>query len=70
MIDLRGALLAAAEEAEKLQQESAQNKAMLDDTRNWVNEIYNQNYELKKKLKAAGELMQQMAETLISAAEI
>jgi septal ring factor EnvC (AmiA/AmiB activator) len=65
MADLYGALMAAAEEAKKEHEELEQTKAMLDDTRNWVTELYNQNHELKKKLKISGELLQQIAKDLI-----
>lgn len=84
MADLRGALLAAADEAEKLQLQVEANevdlnntKAALDNTRqllihtrNLVEELYTKNEGLKKKLINAGELMHNMAEILISAADL
>lgn len=65
MADLYGALLAAAEEAKKENDELENTKALLNDTRSQVNELYSQNYELKKKLKTFGELLQQIAKDLI-----
>ena len=84
MADLRGALLAAVEEAEKMQDQIEANEVDLRDTRaeledtrrllidthNLVDELYAKNDRLKKKLISAGELMTQMAETLLSAADL
>lgn len=84
MADLRGALLAAAEEAEKMQDQIDTNEVdlrntqtelentrqLLINTRNLVEELYTKNERLKKKLINAGELMHNMAETLLSAADL
>ena len=84
MADLRGALLAAAEEAEKMQDQIDANEAdlrntqaelentrqLLINTRNLVEELYTKNEGLKKKLINAGELMHNMAEILISATDL
>lgn len=84
MPDLRGALLAAAEEAEKMQDQINDNEVdlrntqaeldntrqLLINTRNLAEELYAKNEGLKKKLIATGELMIQMAETLLSAADL
>lgn len=65
MADLYGALMTAAEEAKKEHDEHEQTKAELRDLRGLVDELYNQNYNLKKKLKVSGELLQQIAKDLI-----
>ena len=65
MADLYGALLAAAEEARKSKDDLESTKALLNDTRSWVNELHAQNHELKQKLKVSGELLQQIAKDLI-----
>ena len=84
MADLRGALLAAAEEAEKMQDQIDTNEVdlrntraelektrqLLIATRNLTEELYTKNEGLKQKLIDAGELMTQMAETLLSAADL
>lgn len=70
MADLYGALLAAAEEAKKDKEEHEELRKILLDTRDLVNELYSQNYELKKKLKTTGKILQEMAETLISTADL
>lgn len=84
MADLRGALLAVAEEAEKMQVQLDTNEVdlhntqaelentrqLLLNTRNLVEELYTKNEKLKKKLINAGELMHNMAEILISATDL
>ena len=60
-VDLRGALLAAAEEAGKMQQEFEQTK---DNLINHINYVEGENDRLKKKLSKAAELMKQFAEIL------
>ena len=60
-VDLRGALLAAAEEAGKMQEEFEQTRA---DLINYINYIEGENDRLKKKLNRAAELMKQFAEIL------
>jgi len=84
MADLRGALLAAAEEADKMQDQIDANEVdlrntqaelentrqLLLDTRCIVEELYNKNETLKRQLKNTGELMHNMAEILISAADL
>ena len=84
MADLRGALLAAAVEAEKMQDQIDANEADLRNTRaelentrqllihthNLVEELYTKNEGLKKKLIDAGKLMHNMAEILISATDL
>jgi hypothetical protein len=57
--------MAAAEEAKKEHEELENTKALLEDTRNWVNELYCQNQDIKKKLRVSGELLQQIAKDLI-----
>ena len=60
-VDLRGALLAAAEEAGKMQAEFEQTR---DDLTNHINYVEGENDRLKKKLNKAAELMKQFAEIL------
>ena len=59
--DLRGALLAAAEEAGKMQEEYDQR---IDDLTQHINYIDCENNRLKEKLNKAAELMKQFAEIL------
>jgi hypothetical protein len=59
--DLQGALLAAAEEAGKMQAEFQQRT---DDLIHHINYIDNENTRLKEKLSKAAELMKQFAEIL------
>jgi hypothetical protein len=59
--DLRGALLAAAEEAGKMQAEFQQRT---DDLIRHINYVENENTILKKKLSKAADLMKQFAEIL------
>lgn len=59
--DLHGALLAAAEEAGKMQAEFQQRT---DDLICHINYIENENTRLKEKLSKAAELMKQFAEIL------
>ena len=60
-VDLRGALLAAAEEAGKMKEEFEQTR---DDLINHINYVEGENDRLKKKLSKAAELMKQFAEIL------
>lgn len=60
-VDLRGALLAAAEEAGKMQAEFEQTR---DNLINHINYVEGENDRLKKKLSKAAELMKQFAEIL------
>ena len=60
-VDLRGALLAAAEEAGKMQAEFQQRT---DDLICHINYIENENTILKKKLNKVADLMKQFAEIL------
>ena len=60
-VDLRGALLAAAEEAGKMQAEFEQTK---DDLIRHINYVEGENDRLKKKLNQAADLMKQFAEIL------
>ena len=60
-VDLRGALLAAAEEAGKMQAEFEQTR---DDLISHINYVEGENDRLKKKLSTAAELMKQFAEIL------
>ena len=60
-VDLRGALLAAAEEAGKMQAEFEQTRDALI---NHINYVEGENDRLKKKLSKAAELMKQFAEIL------
>ena len=60
-IDLRGALLAAAEEAGKMQAEFEQTR---EDLINHINYIESENDRLKRKLNKAAELIKQFAEIL------
>lgn len=59
--DLRGALLAAAEEAGKMQAEFEQTR---DDLIHHINYVDGENTRLKEKLNKAAELMKQFAEIL------
>lgn len=60
-VDLRGALLAAAEEAGKMQEEFRQTR---DDLINHINYVEGENDRLKKKLNKAADLMKQFSEIL------
>lgn len=60
-VDLRGALIAAAEEAGKMQEEFEQTRNNLI---NHINYVEGENDRLKKKLSKAAELMKQFAEIL------
>lgn len=59
--DLRGALLAAADEAGKMQAEFQQR---IDDLICHINYVENENTRLKEKLNKAAGLMKQFAEIL------
>jgi hypothetical protein len=59
--DLQGALLAAAEEAGKMQAEFRQRT---DDLINHINYVEGENTRLKEKLNKAADLMKQFAEIL------
>ena len=59
--DLRGALLAAAEEAGKMQ---ADFQRRTDDLINHINYVEGENTRLKEKLNKAAHLMKQFAEIL------
>ena len=59
--DLRGALLAAAEEAGKMQADFQQRT---DDLINHINYVEGENTRLKEKLNKAAGLMKQFAEIL------
>lgn len=59
--DLPGALLAAAEEAGKMQAEFQQ---QIDDLINHINYVEGENTRLKEKLNKAADLMKQFAEIL------
>ena len=61
-MDLRGALIAAAEEAGKLQAEFEQTR---DDLINHINYVEGENDRLKKKLSKAADLMKQFAAILL-----
>ena len=61
MADLRGALLAAAEEAEKMQQE---NENRFNNLEYYVSYVEGENTRLKDKIKKAAELAKQFAEIL------
>jgi hypothetical protein len=60
-IDLRGALLAAAEEAGKMQKDF---EDKIDGLTQHINYVDNENERLKKKLNKAADLMKQFAEIL------
>ena len=60
-VDLRGALLAAAEEAGKMQAEFEQTR---DDLIHHINYVEGENERLKTKLHKAANLMKQLAEIL------
>ena len=59
--DLKGALMAAAEEAGKMQAEFQQRT---DDLLNHINYVDGENTRLKEKLNKAADLMKQFAEIL------
>lgn len=59
--DLKGALLAAAEEAGKMQEEFRQRT---DELVTHINYVDNENSRLKEKLNKAADLMKQFAEIL------
>lgn len=60
-VDLRGALLAAADEAGKMQAEFEQTR---DGLINHINFVEGENNRLKDKLNKAADLMKQFAEIL------
>ena len=62
--DLKEALLAAAEEAGKMQEEFRQRT---DDLLNHINYVEGENTRLKEKLNKAASLMKQLAEILSTA---
>lgn len=62
MADLRGALLAAAEEADKMQKE---NQNRFDNLEHYVNYIEGENDRLKKKIQKAAEFAKQFADILL-----
>ena len=59
--DLKGALMAAAEEAGKMQAEFRQRT---DDLLNHINYVDGENTRLKEKLNKAADLLKQFAEIL------
>lgn len=59
--DLKGALMAAAEEAGKMQAEFQQKT---DDLLNHINYVDGENTRLKEKLNKAADLLKQFAEIL------
>lgn len=61
MADLGAALRAAAEEADKVDQE---NKARFDNLESWVNYIESEQTRIKAKLKKASETAQLLADLL------
>jgi chaperonin cofactor prefoldin len=61
MADLRGALLAAAEEADKLQKEI---NTRLEDLESYVKYVEGENDRLNNKIKKAAEFAKQFAEIL------
>lgn len=61
MIDLRGALLAAAEEAGKMQDELDNQQTRIDMLTSHVDYLEHENTTLKEKLKNVGDLMRQVA---------
>ena len=60
-VDLRGALLAAAEEAEKMQKEI---NDRLDNLESYVRYVEGENERLKKKIKNAADVARQFANIL------
>jgi tetrahydromethanopterin S-methyltransferase subunit G len=61
MADLRGALLAAAEEADKMQKEI---NNRLDNLESYVRYVEGENERLKKKIQKAAEFAKQFADIL------
>lgn len=61
MADLRGALLAAAEEAEKLQKDLDLGRTRISILEEHVEYLENENNILKTKLRNVGDLMRQAA---------
>ena len=61
VVDLKGALLAAADEAGKMQAEFEQTR---DNLINHINFVEGENNRLKDKLNKAADLMKQFAEIL------
>lgn len=61
MADLRGALLAAAEEADKMQKEI---NNRLDNLESYVQYVEGENTRLKDKIKKAAEFAKQFADIL------
>ena len=61
MADLRGALLAAAEEAEKMQEE---NKNRFSSLEQYIRYVEGENIRLNTKIKKAAEFAKQLADIL------
>ena len=61
MADLRGALLAAAEEAEKLQEE---NENRFNNLEQYIRYVEGENIRLNIKIKKAAEFAKQLADIL------
>ena len=61
MADLRRALLAAAEEAEKMQEE---NKNRFDNLEQYIRYVEGENIRLNTKIKKAAEFAKQLADIL------
>jgi peptidoglycan hydrolase CwlO-like protein len=66
MADLYGALLAAAEEAGRMQADIEETQAEVKDLRVHVYELRTENEKLKNKLKDSGEILVQLINTLMS----
>lgn len=62
MADLRGALLAAAEEADKMQKE---NQERFNNLEQYTSYIEGENDRLKKKIQKAAEFAKQFADILL-----
>lgn len=62
MTDLRGALLAAAEEAGKMQEEI---NSRLDNLGSYVQYVEGENERLRKKIQKAAEFAKQFADILL-----
>lgn len=66
MADLYGALMAAANEAKKIQDDLEETKVNVKDLRVQIYDLHTENDKLKKKLRDSGDILVQLINTLMS----